>query len=368
MGQRFLKALCGIMLVLVIAACAGLPPVSNSLAASGGMSLDAVIVQAARRMEERLPGGTKLAIVSVASPSTAFSSYVIDSLEAALVDKGVVTVVDRANLEKIREEQGFQLSGEVSDASAKEIGKKLGAGAIVTGSLLSIGDEYRLTLKAINIESAEVAVSYPADIASDKRVQALLATGGGFGATSASGRPVTAAASNTSAVPPAYQIGNKGPAGGIVFYDKGNDSDGWRFLEAASEDAGKAKWGGAYTVTGGTKTEVGTGKRNTDILERFMREKGESGTPAQLCQFYSQGGYDDWFLPSKDELNLMCRNLELKGLVTFPGSYYWSSSEVGEYNAWLQRFSDGTQDGRTSNSFQNNEKHSSHSVRAIRQF
>jgi hypothetical protein len=183
--KMFLRTLSATLLAIVIAACTGAPTASNPPAAtsapvaSSGVSLDTVIVQAARRMEERLPSGTKVAIVSVASPSTTFSSYVIDSLEAALVDKDTLKVVDRANLDKIREEQGFQLSGEVSDSSAKAIGQLLGAGAIVTGSLLNIGSSYRLTLKAINIESAEVAVSYPADIASDERVKALLASGGG---------------------------------------------------------------------------------------------------------------------------------------------------------------------------------------------
>jgi hypothetical protein len=208
MGKKlFFKALCGIMLVLTFAGCGSNPDVSkppvaaSTPVASGAVSLDAVIVQAARRMEERLPGGTKIAIVSVASPSTAFSSYVIDSLEAALVDKGTVKVVDRANLEKIRAEQGFQLSGDVSDESAKAIGQMLGAGAIVTGSLLNLGDEYRLTLKAINIESAEVAVSYPADIANDRRVQTLLASGGGTSAASATATAGRPASGGTAAMP-----------------------------------------------------------------------------------------------------------------------------------------------------------------------
>jgi hypothetical protein len=123
----FLKALCGTMLVLAIAGCASFPGASNQSEAA-----------------------------------------------SVPVDKGSLKVVDRVNLEKIREEQGFQLSGEVNDASAKAIGQLLGTGAIVTGSLLNIGDEYRFTLKAINIESTEVAMSYPADIANDRRVQALL--------------------------------------------------------------------------------------------------------------------------------------------------------------------------------------------------
>jgi hypothetical protein len=57
-------------------------------------------------------------------------------------------------------------------------------------------------------------------------------------------------------------------------------------------------------------------------------------------------GYDDWFLPSKDELDLMYKNLKQKGLGDFGGSSYWSSSQSNyDYRPWSQRFSDGSQDG-----------------------
>jgi hypothetical protein len=98
----------------------------------------------------------------------------LDGIEAALVGSGKLVVVDRANLDKVRAEQGFQESGEVSDDSAKSIGRMVGAGAIVTGSLTNIGALYRLTLKAIDVEKAVVAVSFPADITNDERVRALL--------------------------------------------------------------------------------------------------------------------------------------------------------------------------------------------------
>jgi hypothetical protein len=238
---------------------------------SGGMKLDEVIMQAARRMEERLPGGAQVAIVSVASPSTAFSSYVIDALEAALVDKGALKVVDRANLDKIRAEQGFQLSGDVSDASAKALGQLLGAGAIVTGSLLNIGSCHRLTLKAINIESAEVAVSFPADIANDERVRALL------GQTSNAGLPPaprntiagSATAQTPAVLPPAPVRPAMRAAPGALY--SGNALQGeMDLLDALDWISLNAQSGGNYTIALGrdeaiTPTELSYGGKTLTI-------------------------------------------------------------------------------------------------------
>ena len=141
-----------------------------------GMDLDLAIREAATQMEARIPAGTMIALVSVASPSNSFSTQVLTRLESTLVSNRKLIVVDRANLDKVREEQGFQLSGEVDDESAKSIGKLLGAGAIITGSLTDLGDVYSLTLKAINIETATVAVSYLADLTKTQRIETLLAT------------------------------------------------------------------------------------------------------------------------------------------------------------------------------------------------
>jgi hypothetical protein len=86
------------------------------------LSLDEAIQEAAAQMDMRLPATTKVALVSVGSSSAQLSEYIINRLEAALVGSRKLVVVDRANLDKVRVEQGFQLSGDVSDASAKAIG------------------------------------------------------------------------------------------------------------------------------------------------------------------------------------------------------------------------------------------------------
>jgi hypothetical protein len=147
-----------------------------------------------------------------------------------------------------------------------------------------------------------------------------------------------------------YTAGQAGPAGGIVFFDKGSYSDGWRYLEAASADIpGTAEWGAKDRNVGGTNTGRGAGKRNTQIIADYLRDSGETGRAAQVVLDYRQGGYDDWFLPSKDELNLMYENLKAKGLGRFRDgssgySFYWSSSQSTSERAWVQNFVNGRQE------------------------
>jgi len=129
-----------------------------------------------------------------------------------------------------------------------------------------------------------------------------------------------------------YKIGDKGPAGGWIFYDKGSYSDGWRYLEAAPVGQGRAAWGyknKSIPVT--QKTAIGSGKINTQAI---IENCGEANIAAKLCTAYRGGGKSDWFLPSKDELNLMCTNLDKLGLA----ASYWSSSEGNAQLVWVCDF------------------------------
>jgi hypothetical protein len=144
------------------------------------------------------------------------------------------------------------------------------------------------------------------------------------------------------------QIGGTGPAGGLIFYVSvdGFSSGGvtCHYLEAAPADLeSQYQWGGTGTSCS-TGTAIGTGAANTADLVTH----DHSDTPhlyssdfhlaARACADYSYGGYSDWFLPSKDELAQMYTNLGAKEVGDFVSSYYWSSSESGEYRASYQRF------------------------------
>jgi hypothetical protein len=135
-------------------------------------------------------------------------------------------------------------------------------------------------------------------------------------------------------------IGGTGPAGGIVFYDKGSVSEGWRYLEAAPSDQSIGSfWGCEGTsISGADGTVVGTGKQNTlDIEAGCVTE----GTAADICANLNLGDYDDWFLPSKDELDELYHKKVVIG--GFTGIYYWSSTENNADYAYCQDFNTGSQ-------------------------
>ena len=61
----------------------------------------------------------------------------------------------------------------------------------------------------------------------------------------------------------------------------------------------------------------------------------------QLCENLNRHSHSDWYLPARNELNVLRTNRSAIG--SFTTSWYWSSTEDGSTNAWLQRFSDGNQ-------------------------
>ncbi len=149
--------------------------------------------------------------------------------------------------------------------------------------------------------------------------------------------------SESNAKSKTYRIGDKGPAGGWIFYDKGNSSDGWRYLEAAPNDQSAESAWGCYekSIPGAQGTAIGTGKTNTAVI---IGSCDESGIAAKVAADYRGGGKSDWFLPSDDELNLMYHNLHIKGIGGFAEGDYWSSSEGPADGAAKQNFIAGGHD------------------------
>jgi hypothetical protein len=134
-----------------------------------------------------------------------------------------------------------------------------------------------------------------------------------------------------------YEVGDTGPAGGIVFYVS---NEGLNGLEAAPVDQGLELWG-CYgeAVPGSFSRVVGAGEANTNLIlahsckdDYFdvVDDEGYHGA-AIVARNYTYGGSSDWFLPSQDELNLIYVNLYLNGLGGLRDSgFYWGSNQVDE--------------------------------------
>lgn len=111
--------------------------------------------------------------------------------------------------------------------------------------------------------------------------------------------------------------------GGVIFYI---DNTGQHGLIASTSDQvdGIGWYNGSYIVTGANETAIGTGNSNT---EKIIDALGNGTYAAHTCYLLWIGYYGDWFLPSKDELDVL---FDLTGPASLDeNSYYWSSTESG---------------------------------------
>ena len=69
--------------------------------------LDLAVRESVNYLNERIPHGTKLAILNIQSDYSAFAEYVISELNANIVNDGFFSLVDRQQLDEIRKEQNF---------------------------------------------------------------------------------------------------------------------------------------------------------------------------------------------------------------------------------------------------------------------
>ena len=150
-------------------------------------------------------------------------------------------------------------------------------------------------------------------------------------------------------------VGQLGPGGGYIFYLDGN-GHGLVAAPANSEFSGK-KWGCAGDLMGGTQDNIGSGYDNTTAIANSC---AESSIAAKVCIDMEINGYDDWYLPSKDELGRMYINLKDKGIGGFGTGKYWTSTEIDSDNAMYASFVTG--------GFPTGSKNDTLLVRAIRSF
>jgi hypothetical protein len=150
--------------------------------------------------------------------------------------------------------------------------------------------------------------------------------------------------------------------GGIIFYLDASGCHG--LISAPTNQSAGAQWyNGTYLDTRAYGSGLFEGKYNTQMINW---NQGGATSAAAICGNLSLGGYDDWYLPSIEELNKMYQNigqgnaLGLGNVGGFASDYYWSSTELDNSNAWRQGFGYGY----STYNFKTN----SYYVRAVRAF
>jgi hypothetical protein len=242
----------------------------------------------------------------------------------------------------------------------------IGANAVVNASntiqlgstnvtaVITSGAIIAFDFKMINNNNEEVTFSdqTSAITANTTKVTTLIATIAALEARIATLEPSLAATS----------IGDL-RAGGVVFWLDPNDNTKGLVCALQNSRTGIRWHNNSYVTTAATVTAIGAGAANTTTIINV-----QGGTPtnyaAGLARAYAGGGYTDWFLPSKDELNQMYKNIEIleaaEGFISFSLTYYWSSKEYDNVDAWRQSFLNGWQNGSS--------KDNTYYVRAVRAF
>jgi hypothetical protein len=117
---------------------------------------DQAVAQAKSQLEAAIPSGSRIAFFNVSTGDTAIVNQMIDSVSQGIISAGSLSIIDRSNISNIMLEQNFQLSGVVSDDSVVSIGKIAGANAIILAAITGQGTLRQLSLRVLNVETAEV--------------------------------------------------------------------------------------------------------------------------------------------------------------------------------------------------------------------
>lgn len=152
-----------------------------------------------------------------------------------------------------------------------------------------------------------------------------------------------------------FTIGQTGPSGGIIAYDKGSYTNGWRYIEAAPTDSIIEEWGCiSGQIVAAQYDQIGTGYQNTVAIANYHNNLTNYYLNPGVCNNLNNGTLsaktalneiigleNDWFIPSINELQLLYTNVHLTGLGSFTATNYWSSSEMDVLKAKCIDFNTG---------------------------
>ena len=170
-GKISAVVLCYVL--LFVTACSGLPPPGNDSNPPETVMPETIdraadLRGALRRSSEiisaEMSAGASIAVISINAADSMEGEYAAEELTFLLVRLQRFRIVDRHNLDVIRNEQQFQLSGEVDDDTAVSIGHLIGAAFVITGSISSRESANYLRVRVLDVQTGQIiamsSVSY----------------------------------------------------------------------------------------------------------------------------------------------------------------------------------------------------------------
>lgn len=147
--------------------------VAVSFSQAKGVTIDNALKQAAEKFSSSLKNRTTVAILGISSSYNELSEYMLGELTTDIVQLRKLQVVTRANLDVIKKEMNFQLSGEVSDETMQQLGAKTGAQTVISGTFKPLGTLYVLDIQAFDVTTATIQDTYRVNVASDETLELL---------------------------------------------------------------------------------------------------------------------------------------------------------------------------------------------------
>ena len=202
-----------------------------------------------------------------------------------------IEVVDRDSFETVRTQVNFQNSDWSDTDRVTEFGRALNVNYIIRGQKMILSGKYIISARIVDINTSMVMFDTPLQLNGLDELFGHL--------------PVYVTSMVETLFQPQrdFRVGDAGPGGGIIFFAE----DG-RYMEYSGE-LGRFRWNDAMTAA-----------------------KNHRG-----------GGFSDWYLPTRNELDLLYRSTRENRLAGISYDWYWSSSEITDNSAWYRNFSGGRQ-------------------------
>ena len=305
--------------------------------------------------------------------------FVMDTFTTNFASLGVASIVDRSSFDVIKKELSFQDSDWSDNNKVAEMGRALNASQVVVGHLTKRAGRIFLTVKILDVNTTTIIVSHMTrvagvddffDVMPSFCEELIKKSGNSLVASATKSTEVNTGAKNlikktpTSVSSPKkegsktktsqlskteYEIGDIGPYGGVIFYVseegfKVYDGEGGfelcHYFETTTGSIGESRWGNSSIQ--GLENELGYGKANTyKIISNMPNLTFEACAAYRAYNYSVMDKERGWWLPSKDELDLVYKNL-YKGKRRDDIGWCWSSSMNGtaEY-VWKKDLRDG---------------------------